>query len=127
MTKGYTGWLLPQHERERLLALFPTRFSRTIAHHCTLEFGVDQDTPLPEETTATVVGESWEPTGVQALVLKIGGTIRRPDGQIYHITWSLEPGRRPVESNQVIRDHGWVNVPLVEIAVEPRWFPLKTG
>ena len=40
-----------------------------------------------------------------------GGRARRhtdrPDGSTYHITWSLGPGRKARESNDVLRDQGW--------------------
>jgi len=36
-----------------------------------------------------------------------GDSTRRLDGSTYHITWSLGPGRRAVESNDVIRERGW--------------------
>ena len=41
-----------------------------------------------------------------------GGRDRRrrptgPDGSTYHITWSLGPGRKARESNDVLRDQGW--------------------
>ena len=54
-----------------------------------------------------VVGVADDGAGVQALVVEIGGTTRRPDGSTYYITWSLGPGRRAVESNDVIRQRGW--------------------
>jgi hypothetical protein len=63
--------------------------------------------PLPRETEGFVVGVADDGVGVQALVVEIGGTLRRPDGSTYHITWSLGRGRRAVESNDVIRDCGW--------------------
>jgi hypothetical protein len=54
-----------------------------------------------------VVGVADDGAGVQALVVEIGGTTRRPDGSTYHVTWSLGPGRDAVESNDVIRERGW--------------------
>ena len=60
--------------------------------------------------------------GVQALVVAIGGGTARPDGGTYHITWSLGPGRRPVDSNGVIRSHGWTPVTPVPVRLVPRFF-----
>lgn len=125
MTKGYVGWLLPDSERTRLLDLFPALFENVVAHHCTLKFGVDETYPLPEQTQAVVVGEAVDPTGVQALVLRVGGTTQREGGGIYHITWSLAPGRKPVESNKVIEKLGWRPVGPDTIMLVPQFFPLK--
>ena len=105
------GWLLPAEERESLLALVPPRYPRVVAHHVTLRPGVRKDHPLPPETVGRVVGLSDDGRGVQALVVEIGGTTHRPGGSSFHITWSLGPGRRPVESNDAIRELGWT--PLV--------------
>ena len=46
------------------------------------------------------------------LPVSIAGTTDRPDGSTYHITWSLAPGRRAKESNDVIRAHGWTPIEL---------------
>lgn len=54
-----------------------------------------------------MVGRADDGIGVEALVVEIDGTIVRPDGGAYHITWSLGDGRATKESNDVIADHGW--------------------
>ncbi len=102
------GWLLPGLERDRLLAAFPPAYSRVIAHHVTLRAGVRPGHPPPRETEGWVLGIADDGMGVQALVVELGGTVRRPDSSTYHITWSLAAGRKPVESNDVIRERGWV-------------------
>ena len=101
------GWLLPAEERETLLGLIPPRYPRVVAHHVTLRPGVRKDHPLPAETEGRVVGLTDDERGVQALVVEIGGNTNRPGGSTYHITWSLGPGRKPVESNDAIRGLGW--------------------
>lgn len=102
-----TGWLLDERDRAGLLERFEPAYPDLVAHHVTL--GSDGDASLPIETAGEVVGEADDGAGVQALVVRIGGTTDRPDGSTYHITWSLDraAGRTPVESNGAIRDHGW--------------------
>ncbi|OYD80779.1 hypothetical protein [Azospirillum brasilense] len=121
--RGYVGWALPERERARLLALFPPRHARTVAHHVTLAFGVAPDHPLPTDREGIIVGMADDGDGVQALVVAIAGTTDRPGGGTYHVTWSLEPGRRPVESNAVIASLGWSPVEPVAVRLEPRFFP----
>jgi hypothetical protein len=123
LTKGYVGWLLPQEERSRLLEMIPPRYVQVVAHHCTLKFGVASNTVLPVATQASVVGVADDLQGVQALVLNVQGT-HREDGKHLHITWSLAQGRRPVESNDVLDEYGFV--PLrqpITIGLEPKFFP----
>lgn len=122
--KGYTGWALPLGVRDSLLEKFPANYLEVVAHHCTLRFGTSENDPLPQETSATVVGISDDNNGVQALVLSIGGSTTRPDGGTYHITWSLNPGRKPVESNDVIQRFGWAPAsPFTKIPIVPKFFP----
>jgi hypothetical protein len=123
MTLLVAGWLLPQEERAPLLALFPPRYPRVVAHHVTLKPGARKEDPLPRETSGRVVGLADDGKGVQALVVEIGGTTRRPDGSTWHITWSLGPGRKPVESNEVIRQHRWTPLEAPrDIRLEPAIF-----
>ena len=125
-TKGYLGWALPLEVRDALLEKFPPTYPNVVAHHCTLMFGVSSETPLPTETTGVVVGVSDDNNGVQALVLSIGGTTTRPDDGTYHITWSLNPGCKPVESNAVIQRFGWTPAsPFTRTPLIPKFFPFS--
>jgi hypothetical protein len=103
---GFIGWALDGREREALLARFPPRYGNVVADHVTLKFG-DAAARLPTETSGEIVGEADDGRGVQALVVRIGGTTDRPDGSTYHVTWSLGPGRQAKESNDVIARLGW--------------------
>ena len=105
-TSFYVGWLVDAGDREALLARFAPRYPIVVAHHVTFKFG-DRDAAPPTETSGEVVGEADDGAGVQALVVRIGGTTERPDGAIYHITWSLAEGREARESNAAIAERGW--------------------
>jgi hypothetical protein len=118
-TSFYTGWLLDPAQRETLLARFPPRYARVVAHHVTLKFG-DREIHSPGAVRAEIVGEADDGIGVQALVVRIDGREARPDGGTFHITWSLAPGREAKESNDVIAARGWT--PL-ETAARVRLFP----
>lgn len=103
-----TGWKLPRDgERERLLARFPPKYDRTVADHVTLEAGASEETPLPQQVEAKVVGHADDGDSLECLAVEIDGTTDRPDGSTYHITWSLGPGRKAKESNDVLRERGW--------------------
>jgi hypothetical protein len=118
-----TGWKLPKDERERLLEQFPPEYDRTIADHVTLHAGASEDTPLPKEVEARVVGRADDGESLECLVVEIDGTTHRPDGSTYHITWSLGPGRRAKESNDVLSKQGWEEIRRpIEIRIEPSRF-----
>jgi hypothetical protein len=119
-----TGWKLPRDgERERLLERFPPKYERSVADHVTLQAGASDDTPLPREVSAEIVGRADDGESLECLVVAIDGTTDRPDGSTYHITWSLGPGRKAKESNDVLRERGWEHLDRpIPIDIEPAKF-----
>jgi hypothetical protein len=105
------GRLLHPDDREALLAAFPPAYPRVVAPLVALEGAGPPAFPLPTEAEGFVVGVADDGAGVQALVVEIGGTTRRPDGSTFHVAWSLAPGRRPDEAGAVIRERGWATAP----------------
>jgi hypothetical protein len=119
-----TGWKLPQVERELLLDRFPPKYEKVVADHVTLRMGATPETPLPNRPeSAKVVGRADDGDSLECLVVELDGTTDRPDGSTYHITWSLGPGRRARESNDVLRDQGWsyLDAPI-PVELEPARF-----
>ncbi|MGI8704612.1 MAG: hypothetical protein ACR2JJ_02235 [Sphingomicrobium sp.] len=118
-----TGWKLPRDERERLLERFPPEYERTVADHVTLQAGAAAETPPPREVESQIVGRADDCKSLECLVVEIDGTADRPDGSIYHITWSLGRDRKAKESNDVLRDQGWERIERpIPIRLDPaRW------
>jgi hypothetical protein len=121
MAKGdwFVGWRLEAAARDALMQAFGQRYARLVADHVTLDAHATTEAALPQERGGDVVGEADDGHGVQALVVRIGGTTDRPGGGTYHITWSLEPGRSAVESNDVIARVGWRSTPEIAVALTP--------
>ena len=118
------GWKLDREQRKELLLQFPPKFSEVVADHVTLTARVARSSELPSETLGEIVGRADDGKGVEAMVVSIAGTTHRPDGSTYHITWSLEKGRRAKESNDVIREFGWEPIELpVPVMLQPARFP----
>ena len=103
-----TGWKLDRDQRVELLQQFPPKFRNVVADHVTLQSRSADDAPLPQETEGEIIGRVDDGHGVDAMIVSIGGTTRRPDGSTYHITWSLEDGRKARESNDVLAREKWV-------------------
>lgn len=120
---GYVGWAVSDATRTALLEMIAPVYPTFKGHHVTLAIGVNETVELPAALTGHVIGVADDKEGVQALVVVIDGVCRRPDGSIYHITWSLADGRKPKESNDVIRQLGWIPVPAFRIDLEPAFFP----
>lgn len=117
------GWKLDRDQRRELVQQFPPKFRRLVADHVTLKAKAAKDAPLPQEIEGEIVGRVDDGKGVEAMVVRIGGTTDRPDGSSYHITWSLEDGRKARESNDVLRDQNWVMFDLpMPVRLHPaRW------
>ena len=119
-----TGWKLLRDERDRLLERFPPKYENVIADHVTLRVGANAQTPLPRNpASARIVGRADDGAGVECFAVELDGTTDRPDGSTYHITWSLGPGRKARESNDVLRTQGFESLPApIDITLEPARF-----
>ena len=119
------GWKLDRGQRDELLERFPPRYADTIADHVTLKNNA-KGNPLPSEVIAEIVGRADDEDSLECLVVAVDGSVDRPDGSIFHITWSLDKakGREARESNVVLKERGWepLDSPL-PLKLEPARFP----
>lgn len=117
----YTAYLLDPLSRKTLEKRFPPKYPDFIGHHITNEFGVDKDAKLPEAANIKVIGRADDGKGLEALVVSVDGKRERPDGKLYHLTWSLdkEAGRKPVESNDLVERGRWTLTLPIEITTKP--------
>lgn len=119
------GWKLDRRQREQLLRRFPPRYADPIADHVTLRSNALGD-PLPGPVEAHIIGRADDRDSLEAMVVTVNGTCDRPDGSIYHITWSLDEakGRRAKESNDLLKRGGWDEFEEpIEVVVAPARFP----
>ena len=121
--KTVIGWALDREQRKELLQQFPPKFDNVVADHVTLAAKAKQDAALPCERLGEIVGRIDDGEGVEALVVAIDDSTDRPDGSIYHITWSLGEGRRAKESNDVNARLGWtaIDLPMPVRLIPSRW------
>ena len=117
---GVIGWKLDREHRRELLRQFPPKYENVVADHVTLKASVAPDAALPQPSDGAIVGRADDGRGVECMVVAIGGTTERAGGGTYHITWSLGPGRRAKESNDVLAAGTWDALdPPVTIALTP--------
>lgn len=103
---NYSGFLLKNPvETIELLAnqgVYPV-YERVILEHVTHKF--PDKKPAPVAAQVFIVGHVSDGEGVQALIVSVDGSTERSDNGTYHVTYTLGEGRRPVESNNVIKTH----------------------
>jgi len=112
----YQAFVLSEPSVKKLLSKFPPKFENVKAHHITHLYDSPSEVPKAPESIK-VVGIA-ENESVQALVVEIDGSIKRPDGKIYHITLSLGKGAKANDSNDLL-SKGFKKVSPVEIEVKP--------
>ncbi len=110
------GWKLDRDLRESLLVAHPPRYANAVADHVTLSVSLSQP-PAPARRPR-IVGHVDDQSGVEAMVVEIEGSTARPDGKVWHITWSLADGRTARESNDVIAALGWTPLDGVELRLQ---------
>lgn len=107
----YAGWAI--NDRAALLDALQRQgvtpaHDDVIADHVTYAYPADT---APGPAAVVIVGHAHDDR-VQALVARVDGTTRRPDGRTFHITLSTAPGVEAAESNRLL---------------EGRWTMLRTG
>lgn len=114
----FSGWMLPDAERAKVLSRFPTRYADAKASHVTRSL---DDDSIPED--AEIIAQAYvnDGNGIEALVVRVNGEVRRPDGLVYHLTLSVGEGRSSKDSNDVIASpfHKWCEL-LDEFRIETR-------
>ena len=101
----YTAYVLTDESRSQLENKYPPKYPKFIGHHVTVDFGVPADAEAPEEATVKVLGSVDSGDGLQALVVSVNDETKRPDGNKYHITWSLDSEKyAPKDSNTLLQD-----------------------
>lgn len=100
---SYSSYKLTEKSRDELLEMFPAVHPDVICDHVTFRFP-DSGYPSPCKT-AKLVGYACDDS-VEAFVVEINGSTKRPDGKIFHLTYSIdrEKGAKPVDSNKLIAD-----------------------
>ena len=107
MKRNYVGYFLTEQSRNLLLEKFPPKFKKVFCDHITYAFGHSDKNIVPESNNISVVGYKLDKNGLEALVVSIGSTSRRPDGSIFHITHSLDPNKFKSKDSNVLVNKGF--------------------
>jgi len=123
----YTGYELTSSSRDKLKRLFPPKYPIFLGHHITEKFGETDPKNIPKTPqTVEVVGYIDEKNGIEGFLVSIDKNTKRSDGNLYHITWSLDSskGYKPAHTNKVIKNAK--SIPPIDIDVIPKFFSGST-
>lgn len=104
----YLAFKLSDKCRADLLKVFTPKFSKVICHHVTIDFNptvekLKEFSAVLQDPFKILVFGSGVGDGIECLAVSINGKTIRSDGSFYHVTLSLEPPHKPVESNTLIK------------------------
>ena len=118
----YSAWVLSESSKTKITNLFGQAHPDLVGHHVTYMFG--KDAVIPEDAVISLVGHCVTDK-IECFVAEVNGSIKRPDGAIYHLTWSLDKskGAKPVDSNNAIETQGFTHIETpVQITTTPNIF-----
>lgn len=98
-----------------MLRVILPAWPEVVADHVTLASG--KDVAAPPQISGEIVGRANDGCGVEALVVAVNGSTRRPDGGTFHITWSLDHQREARESNDVLARKNWSEMAFDEALI----------
>lgn len=93
---SYLAYRIRDNERAQKLSEWPPQFTRLPDHHITHVFGTgDNPPPMPAPVTIEALGRVTDGHGIEAIAIRVNGSVTRPDGELYHCTWSLDATKPP--------------------------------
>jgi hypothetical protein len=115
------AYTLSPSSREQLIHHFKPKYPEVICKHITYKFpakSTDELPPAPHE--ARVIGYEDSGDGIEAVVVEINGSTKRPDGKLFHITLSLDraKGKKPFHSNGLVNKN-FTHVSPITIHLTP--------
>ena len=108
----YLAFVLSKESRSDLIRFFPPTFEKVICHHVTIAFKMDEKLfngileMIGEDPTVVatgyLVGENLDCFAIEVN----GNGVLELNDQHFHVTHSLRPPAKPVDSNKLIRSGG---------------------
>lgn len=103
----YNGWELELSERRKIYQAIHPVYNDLYWQRLVCAFNV---TAAPTATCGEVVGWFDKGEGQQLVIFKIDGSLYRPDGHIYNLSWSRDyavMGRKPYQSYTPLAISDW--------------------
>ena len=122
----YSGWELTLDERRKIYAAIKPVYNDIFWQRLVHEFGA---TEPPTATSGEVVGWWDKGEGQQLVIFEIDGSLTRPDGHLYHLSWSrdhVKMQRKPLQSwkHPDLTDFQRLDQPF-SVVLTPRLFSLQ--
>lgn len=116
----YLAFVISERSRNELVSKFKPKFDRVICHHITLAFNLNESLFeniiefMGNNPKVIVTGYICD-EHLECFTATINGqSVLAVNDQHYHITHSIEPPAKPVDSNKAIREKTpiFCNIPI---------------
>ena len=116
---GYSCFKIIPEIRTQMLKEHPAKYDKVFADHVTHQFGIPYIEYLELQTLFPVPVDTYgyidSGDGLECWLVSVDGEKIRPDGKLYHITWSLDPKKyKPVMSNNLIASQDYEKMSMTE-------------
>jgi hypothetical protein len=105
----YLAFVLSKESRAKLIELCPPSFERTICHHVTIAFNLDENLfdklidVISRNPKVVATGYLSNGKNLECFAVSINNAHRSLiNGQHYHVTHSLQSPAKPVDSNKLV-------------------------
>jgi len=118
---GYSCFKILPAMRALVLKKHPPKYGKLFADHVTHQFGITyaehRENENMMQSVMSVPIESYgyldSGDGLECWLVMVDGEKVRPDGKLYHLTWSLDPGKyKPVMSNSLIASQEYEKISM---------------
>ena len=115
----YLAFVLDDRSRDELIRLTKPQFSNIKCHHVTIDFDLTVESLVHHfncvgKTVTVLAYGEFNGDGVDGVAVSINGFRNRNDGSFFHVTTSIEPPHKAVESNKyqdsINRWRGFLNL-----------------
>lgn len=120
---SYLAFELSPTSRGHLIELYPPKYSKVVCHHVTVVFRPSESEfieVMRKIGSLSPVVEAFGYTddgSLECISVMVNDHVRRPFNGFYHVTHSLNQGRKPVDSNKVLEARKGVPAQKFESAV----------
>lgn len=101
---GSYAYKLDEATREGLLATIAPAYSEVHVDYILYKTGPEGES-MPHPDMMEIIGISDNGKGLQVAIVRINGTVERPDGKLYHIIWSRDPKNREDVNHAQLADY----------------------
>jgi len=121
----FSGWEVELSERRKIYQVIRPIYNDIYWQYLVCQYGANA---APLATCGEVVGWYDNHEGQQLVLFSIDGSLHRPDGRYFHLSWSRDHvlmGRKPLQSYTPLEIVDWQQIEPFTVDLVPKLFALR--